>query len=166
VSGLALLSWEGGPDDGIPGGSLLLTINDNEPLNEGPAQLINEILNPDPPAIPGMPTDAWNLGALQSAAQRGEAGETIINGIARDVFMLSLTGDLYDGLALRALPPPFGAVPVRALLVTEGDEAGNTVFLGLVLLDDLTVVPLPPALWLLGSGLAALGLSCRRRGPD
>jgi hypothetical protein len=35
VSGLALLSWEGGPDDGIPGGSLLLTINDNEPLNEG-----------------------------------------------------------------------------------------------------------------------------------
>lgn len=162
VGGLQRSAGPGLAELTVVGGDLLLSINDNEPLNDGPAELINLLVVPDPPAVPGQPTDAWSLGGVQAGASRGESGDTVFNGVAWDVIMLSLGDTLYDSLAFRALPPGFGDVDVRAVLVTEGDASGNTVFQGLILLDDLTVVPVPPALGLLGSGLVALGLARRR----
>jgi hypothetical protein len=151
--GLASLERAGGPV--ISGTGLILTINDNEPLNPDPADLINALVGPVPPAVAGMPTDAWSLSAIQAGGYRG-ADDTTFNGVQWDIIMLSLTDTLYDSLALRLLPPAFGDVQVRALLLTEGDALGNPVFEGIVLLDNLAVVPVPPALWLLVSGLAVL----------
>ncbi len=118
----------------------------------------------------GMGDDAFYLNNLYGAGatSAGEIADTwFVDSYNSLQFfgltLYSLDTSLYSGLTFQALPPLLNESDFAVFYIGELDTFGNTSYLASGILNSVTSVPVPSAVWLFGSGLIGLFSASKRR---
>jgi len=115
--------------------------------------------------------DSWNINAWPDAAlidPPGGDGDPDFytgGGTFFSIDVTSVDSYLYPGTDFQALPPALGGNNFGRFRLVQRDEAGNPLFDATGSLISLTAVPLPPAVWLFGSGLMGLVGAAKKKYP-
>jgi len=139
-----------------------VNIQDDMPLTADEAALVGALLGTTVTA--GTPVDVWAVGSRTAGAYY-DVNNQFFNGVSFEMGLLSFNTGLYGTADFQAVPPPLGAVDLAIFMIEEADALGNTLFsaIGTLSTASYQVVPVPAAVWLLGSGLLGL-IAVGRRG--
>jgi len=70
--------------------------------------------------------------------------------------LYSLDTNLFSGTDFQPIPPTLDNIDISLFYIEELDASGNSIYLATGILSSVTVVPVPAAMWLFGSGLIGL----------
>ena len=104
----------------------------------------------------GTAVDAWQV-----------TGESADGTLGFGLFLTSLDSSLYSNMDYAVNPPSWSDIDYASFAIREVDSGGNLIYMAFGTVDNINgaaPVPLPGAVWLLGSGLVGLlGIAARRR---
>ena len=130
----------------VTGTAIDINIQDNQPADPELAQLINDLVMPNPPAAAGNPVDTWTASGLQFGAfemdttpRDGDDEETLFDGVLFEFVLMDIAAGLYDDLSYRALPPTFAEAALRVFVVREADASGTLLYEALGVIDEVDV---------------------------
>lgn len=116
--------------------------------------LLNQTYSPS--IANGTPVDAWQV-----------TGESADGTLGFGLFLTSLDSSLYSNMDYAVNPPSWSDIDYASFAIREVDSGGNLIYMAFGTVDNINgaaPVPLPGAVWLLGSGLVGLlGIAARRR---
>ncbi len=137
--------------------SFAFTGDDSE-LTSEEADFVNFLLGTT--LVPGTAVDLWGVTANTSDAARDPILDTLIEGATIRFVLLSLNTSLFNNQDFRpALPSGFDVGAV----VFEIASGGTTTFSAFGRID-LVPIPVPAAVWLMGSALGLLAMFRRKVG--
>lgn len=128
------------------GNAIDVNIQNNQPLGEESATLLNLLFDIDPPAMGDDPVDTWTVSGLEFGAfeadptpGNGDDTELLYNGVGYEFALLSLDSTLYDNLDYRPIPPDLSRVDAPVFIVREGDSQGNLLFEAIGVVEIMVV---------------------------
>lgn len=137
-----------------------LAVIDNWVLDADDASMLSSFIGA--PVSAGTTVDLWALTGLSSGAYEDE--DFLYNGMWFGIALYSLDGSLLSGLGFQNVPPDLNAADGGVLFIEDADAFGTTRLFAVGNLESATLVPVPAAAWLFGSGLLGLiGMTRRRR---
>lgn len=138
-----------------------VNIQDDVALTDDEATLVSTILGTA--VTSGTLVDVWSVGALTPGAFEMDPDPTdqddtaiLFNGVGIEVALGTRNTTLLTGLGFQPIPPGLNDAEIAIFFIEEADASGNTLFSAIGILTDVTVVPEPATLWLLGAGLATI----------
>lgn len=128
------------------GNAIDINIQNNQPLGEESAALLNDLFTIVPPAMGDDPVDTWTASALEFGAfeadptpGNGDDTELLYNGVGYEFTLLSLDDTLYDNLDYRPIPPALSQVDAGVFVLREGDSNGNVLFEAIGIIELMAV---------------------------
>ena len=135
-------------------------IANDEPLDADEAALINSL---GLEVLEGTVVDMWSADSLSAGAYYDNF-YNLMDGASFGIALISLDTNLYTDSTFKVRPPALADVDLAFFFIEEVDEFGDPVFSGYGILDSVSFVPIPAAVWLFGSGLIGLiGIARRKK---
>ncbi len=139
---------------GTPGEIVQVSVSDDQIIDAASAAIINAILGTT--LSVGDTIDTADIDTQYLLP----SGGSIVFGLT----FVTLDSTVFSGVGFGNFPPESGNIDRAFFFISEFDDQDTLVYQGFGELASLAPIPLPPALWLFGTGLLGLAGYARRRG--